>query len=174
MQRWKIRDKALPDTMPKLTHFNEQGDAHMVDVGEKKPTARRAVAEGQISMSLSTLEQIMSSSNKKGDVLGVARLAGIMATKRTSELVPLCHPLSLTHVSVDLECRTESSTVYCQATTETFDRTGVEMEAINAVQVALLTVYDMCKAADRGMTIEGVRLIEKSGGRSGVWKRQDG
>ncbi len=160
--------------MSKLTHFNEQGDAHMVDVGEKQPTARRAVAEGLIRMSLSTLEQIMSSSNKKGDVLGVARLAGIMATKKTSELVPLCHPLSLTHVTVDLECDTETSSVYCRATTETHDRTGVEMEAMTAVQVALLTVYDMCKATDRGMAIESVQLVEKSGGRSGHWKRKDG
>ncbi len=146
----------------------------MVDVGEKQPTARRAVAEGQIRMSLSTLEQIMSSSNEKGDVLAVARLAGIMATKKTSELVPLCHPLSLTHVTVDLECDTETSTVYCRATTETRDRTGVEMEAMTAVQVALLTVYDMCKATDRGMVIESVQLMEKSGGRSGHWKRKDG
>ncbi len=145
----------------------------MVDVGEKQPTPRRAVAEGQIRMSLSTLEQIMSSSNKKGDVLGVARLAGIMATKRTSELVPLCHPLSLTHVTVDLECNTETSSVHCRATTETHDRTGVEMEAMTAVQVALLTVYDMCKATDRGMVIESVQLVEKSGGRSGHWKRKD-
>ena len=145
----------------------------MVDVGEKQPTPRRAVAEGQIRMSLSTLEQIMSSSNKKGDVLGVARLAGIMATKKTSELVPLCHPLSLTHVTVDLECNTETSSVYCRATTETHDRTGVEMEAMTAVQVALLTVYDMCKATDRGMVIEAVQLVEKSGGRSGHWKRKD-
>ncbi len=159
--------------MSKLTHFNEQGDAHMVDVGEKQPTARRAVAEGQIRMSLSTLEQIMSSSNKKGDVLGVARLAGIMATKRTSELVPLCHPLSLTHVTVDLECHEETSSVHCRATTETHDRTGVEMEAMTAVQVALLTVYDMCKSTDRGMIIESVQLVEKSGGRSGHWKRTD-
>ncbi len=145
----------------------------MVDVGEKQPTARRAVAEGQIRMSLSTLEQIMSSSNKKGDVLGVARLAGIMATKKTSELVPLCHPLSLTHVTVDLECDTDTSSVYCRATTETRDRTGVEMEALTAVQVALLTVYDMCKATDRRMVIESVQLVEKSGGRSGHWKRTD-
>lgn len=146
----------------------------MVDVGEKQPTARRAVAEGRISMSLSTLEQIMSSSNKKGDVLGVARLAGIMATKKTSELIPLCHPLSLTHVTVDLECDAETSSVYCRATTETHDRTGVEMEAMTAVQVALLTVYDMCKATDRGMIVESVQLVEKSGGRSGHWKRKDG
>lgn len=167
------QDRVNSVPMSKLTHFNKQGDAHMVDVGEKQPTARRAIAEGQVRVSLSTLEQIMSSSNKKGDVLGVARLAGIMAAKRTSELVPLCHPLSLTHVSVDLECCSETSSVYCRATTETHDRTGVEMEAMNAVQVALLTVYDMCKAMDRGMVIDSVRLVEKSGGRSGLWKRGD-
>ncbi|MDE0309821.1 MAG: cyclic pyranopterin monophosphate synthase MoaC [Acidiferrobacterales bacterium] len=160
--------------MSKLTHFNEQGDAHMVDVGEKQPTARRAVAEGRIRMSLSTVEQIISSTNKKGDVLGVARLAGIMAAKKTSDLVPLCHPLSLTHVTVDLECDRPTSSVYCRAATETRDRTGVEIEALTAVQVALLTVYDMCKATDRGMIIESVQLIEKSGGRSGHWKRKDG
>ena len=159
--------------MSKLTHFNEQGEAHMVDVGSKQPTARRAVAEGWIRMSASTLDQIMAGTTKKGDVLGIARLAGIMATKHTANLIPLCHPLSLTHVTVDLECRPDTSVVYCRATTETHDRTGVEMEALNAVQVALLTVYDMCKAADRGMVIESVRLVEKSGGRSGAWKRGD-
>ena len=159
--------------MVKLTHFNEQGDAHMVDVGEKKPTSRRAIAEGRIRMSLSTVQEIMSRESKKGDVLGVARLAGIMAAKRTSELVPLCHPISLTHVAVELECSEDFPSVRCRATTETRDRTGVEMEAMNAVQVALLTVYDMCKASDRGMVIESVQLIEKSGGRSGLWQRED-
>ena len=144
----------------------------MVDVGEKHETARRAIADGHIRMSLSTLEEVISRGNKKGDVLAVARLAGIMAAKRTADLVPLCHPLSLTHVTVELECQMKSSSVYCRATTETYDRTGVEIEALTAVQVALLTVYDMCKASDRGMVIESVQLIEKFGGRSGLWRRE--
>lgn len=160
--------------MNKFTHFNERGDAHMVDVGTKKESERRAVAEGSIRMSKATLEQILSNQNKKGDVLSVAQLAGIMAAKRTADLVPLCHPLSLTHVSVELECQSENSSVHCRAVAETKDRTGVEMEALNAVQVALLTVYDMCKATDRGMVIEQVQLVEKSGGRSGHWKRENG
>ena len=160
--------------MNKFTHFNERGDAHMVDVGTKEESERRAVAEGSIRMSNATLEQILSNQNKKGDVLSVAQLAGIMAAKRTADLVPLCHPLSLTHVSVELECQSEHSSVHCRAVAETKDRTGVEMEALNAVQVALLTVYDMCKSTDRGMVIEQVQLVEKSGGRSGHWKRENG
>ncbi len=143
----------------------------MVDVGEKQPSERKAVAEGFIRMSAATLDQIISNQNRKGDVLSVAQLAGIMAAKRTADLVPLCHPLALTHVSVELETRPESSAVFCRATVKTKDRTGVEMEALTAVQVALLTVYDMCKAVDRGMVIENVQLVEKSGGRSGHWKR---
>lgn len=158
--------------MAELTHFNERGDAHMVDVGTKNITSRRAVAEGRITMSPSTLQTVISGANKKGDVIAVARLAGIMAAKRTAELIPLCHPLSLTHVSLEFEFRKRSSAVHCAAKAETRDRTGVEMEALNAVQVALLTIYDMCKATDRGMTIEAVRLVEKSGGRSGDWKRE--
>lgn len=157
--------------MNKFTHFDEHGDARMVDVGAKQESERRAVAEGSIRMSPETLGQVASNQNKKGDVLSVAQLAGIMAAKRTADLVPLCHPLSLTHVSVELECQSENSAVYCRAVAETKDRTGVEMEALNAVQVALLTVYDMCKAIDRGMVIEQVQLVEKSGGRSGHWKR---
>ena len=144
----------------------------MVDVGAKQETERKAIADGYIRMSEETLAQITSSQNKKGDVLAVAQLAGIMAAKRTADLVPLCHPLSLTHVSVNLECQPDHSVVYCRATVKTKDRTGVEMEALTAVQVALLTVYDMCKAADRGMVIEKVQLMEKSGGRSGHWKRE--
>lgn len=144
----------------------------MVDVGSKQATERQAIADGSIRMSTATLEQISSRQNKKGDVLAVAQLAGIMAAKRTADLVPLCHPLSLTHVSVELRCLREDSVVYCRATVRTKDRTGVEMEALNAVQVALLTVYDMCKATDRGMVIESVKLLEKSGGRSGRWKRE--
>ena len=144
----------------------------MVDVGAKQETERKAIADGYIRMSEETLAQITSSQNKKGDVLAVAQLAGIMAAKRTADLVPLCHPLSLTHVSVNLECQPDHSVVYCRATVKTKDRTGGEMEALTAVQVALLTVYDMCKAADRGMVIEKVQLMEKSGGRSGHWKRE--
>ncbi|MYI90075.1 MAG: cyclic pyranopterin monophosphate synthase MoaC [Gammaproteobacteria bacterium] len=158
--------------MNEFTHFSEQGDAHMVDVGAKQETERKAIADGYIRMSEETLAQITSSQNKKGDVLAVAQLAGIMAAKRTADLVPLCHPLSLTHVSVNLEYQPDHSVVYCRATVKTKDRTGVEMEALTAVQVALLTVYDMCKAADRGMVIEKVQLMEKSGGRSGHWNRE--
>ncbi len=144
----------------------------MVDVGAKQETERKAIADGYIRMSEETLAQITSSQNKKGDVLAVAQLAGIMAAKRTADLVPLCHPLSLTHVAVNLECQPDHSVVHCRATVKTKDKTGVEMEALTAVQVALLTVYDMCKAVDRGMVIEKVRLIEKSGGQSGHWKRE--
>ena len=144
----------------------------MIDVGAKQETERKAIADGFIRMSEETLAQITSSQNKKGDVLAVAQLAGIMAAKRTADLVPLCHPLSLTHVAVNLECQPDRSVVYCRATVKTKDRTGVEMEALTAVQVALLTVYDMCKAVDRGMVIEKVQLMEKSGGRSGHWKRE--
>ena len=162
----------MRNQMAEFTHFNESGDVHMVDVGDKQATRRRAVADGRIKMNPATMNAILSGQNKKGDVLAVARLAGIMAAKRTADLVPLCHPLSLTHVSVDLECRMDESYVHCSATVETFDKTGVEMEALNAVQVSLLTVYDMCKAADRGMIIESVRLVQKSGGRSGEWKRK--
>ena len=158
--------------MNDFTHFDEKGDAHMVDVGSKQESERQAIADGFIKMSTATLDQIVSNQNKKGDVLAVAQLAGIMAAKRTAELVPLCHPLSLTHVSVELECQPENSSVHCRATAKTKDRTGVEMEALNAVQVALLTVYDMCKAVDRGMVIENVKLVEKSGGRSGHWQRE--
>ena len=157
--------------MTEFTHFTQKGDAHMVDVGGKNKTARCAIAEGHIRMSSDTLNLIESKSNKKGDVLAVAQLAGIMATKRTADLIPLCHPLSLTHVSVELECHHQTASVHCRAVVETQDRTGVEMEALTAVQVALLTVYDMCKSTDRGMIIKAVQLIEKSGGRSGVWKR---
>ena len=157
--------------MTEFTHFNEHGEARMVDVGEKSATVRRAVAQGRITMNRATLEAIVSGTSKKGDVLAVARIAAIMGAKRTSELVPLCHPLSLTHVGVEFECRDDDSCVECRAIVETVDRTGVEMEALNAVQIALLTVYDMCKSSDRGMEIQSVRLEEKSGGRSGEWRR---
>lgn len=158
--------------MEKLTHFNQQGDAHMVDVGDKPVSARRAVARGHISMQQETLELIISGQNKKGDVLVVARIAGIMGAKRTADLIPLCHPLSLTHVNVEFENDQKACSVACTATVETRDKTGVEMEALNAVQVALLTIYDMCKATDRGMVISSVRLMEKSGGRSGDWTNE--
>ncbi len=157
--------------MNKLTHFNEAGEAHMVNVGSKAVTSRVAVAEGYIRMRPETLKLIMEGGHKKGDVLGVARIAGIMAAKKTGELVPLCHPLMLTHVGVVLTPRPEENAVHCQARIETLGQTGVEMEALTATQIALLTVYDMCKAVDRGMTMTGIRLLEKSGGKSGTWKR---
>ena len=155
----------------KLTHINQRGEAQMVDVGSKAVTGRLAVAEGQIAMQAQTLQMISDGSHAKGDVLAVARVAGIMAAKRTAELVPLCHPLSLTRVEVILEHDEKNAAVHCRATAETKERTGVEMEALMAVQVTLLTIYDMCKAVDRAMTIHTVRLLEKSGGRSGHWKR---
>jgi cyclic pyranopterin phosphate synthase len=158
--------------MTQLTHFNEAGAAHMVDVGEKPSTQRIAVAEGYIEMRPETLTLIMAGSHKKGDVLGIARIAGIMASKKTAELIPLCHPIALTHVSLDLEPQPEQNRVRCVATVKTAGQTGVEMEALTAVQVALLTVYDMCKAVDRGMTMQSIRLLEKAGGKSGEWRRK--
>jgi len=158
--------------MADLTHFNAAGEAHMVDVGDKDVTRRIAVAEGWIVMQPATLERVVAGAHAKGDVLGVARIAGIMAAKRTADLIPLCHPLALARVAVDLEPQPERNAVRCQATVETRSRTGVEMEALTAVQVALLTVYDMCKAVDRGMTLTDIRLLEKSGGQSGVWRRE--
>lgn len=156
--------------MTELTHFNAQGQAHMVDVGDKQPTHRIAVAEGRIHMQPATLEKILQGNHKKGDVLGIARIAGIMAAKKTADLIPLCHPLALTHVEVELSPYTVTSSVHCRVTAETHGQTGVEMEALTAVQVALLTIYDMCKAIDRGMSMEGIRLLQKSGGKSGTWK----
>jgi cyclic pyranopterin phosphate synthase len=158
--------------MTQLTHFNEAGAAHMVDVGEKPSTQRIAVAEGYIEMRPETLALIMAGSHKKGDVLGIARIAGIMASKKTAELIPLCHPIALTHVSLNLEPQPEQNRVRCVATVKTAGQTGVEMEALTAVQVALLTVYDMCKAVDRGMTMQSIRLLEKAGGKSGEWRRK--
>ncbi len=157
--------------MSELTHFNQAGEARMVDVGDKAVTVRRAVAAGRIAMLPQTLELIEQGGHKKGDVLGVARVAGIMATKRTAELVPMCHPLSLTHVSIDFEIDSVNNAVECRVTAETRGQTGVEMEALTGVQVALLTIYDMCKAVDRGMVIDAVRLLAKSGGKSGDWSR---
>ena len=155
---------------PELTHFDASGQAHMVDVGAKAETHRVAVAAGSIRMQPETLAIILTGSAKKGDVLGIARLAGIMAAKRTSDLIPLCHPLALTRVTVDFESDEAASTIHCRAQVETYGKTGVEMEALTAVQVGLLTIYDMCKAVDRGMTMTDIRVIEKAGGKSGDWK----
>jgi len=152
-----------------LTHFDAAGQAHMVDVSAKKETHRVARAEGEIRMLPATFELVRSGGAKKGDVLGVARIAAIQGAKRTSELVPLCHPLPITRVAVEFELDETKSTVRCVAQVETFGRTGVEMEALTAVQVGLLTVYDMCKAVDRGMVMGGIRVMEKKGGKSGDW-----
>jgi len=150
-----------------LTHFDAQGQAHMVDVGGKTSTRRIAVARGRIVMLPATMALIVSGNAKKGDVLGIARIAGIMGAKKTADLIPLCHPIGLTRVAVEFEVLTEEAAVVCTATAETIGQTGVEMEALTAVNVALLTIYDMCKAVDRGMTINGVTLLEKHGGKSG-------
>jgi cyclic pyranopterin phosphate synthase len=155
-----------------LTHFDAQGQAYMVDVGAKAATKRAAVAQGCISMQPETLALVAQGTAKKGDVLGVARLAGIMAAKKTSDLIPLCHPIALTKVAVAFEILADENTVRCEAKAETVGPTGVEMEALTAVQVALLTIYDMCKAADRGMTISDVKLLEKHGGKSGSYVRE--
>lgn len=158
--------------MADLTHFNAQGEAHMVDISEKESTHRVAEAEGRILMQAQTLEQIREGTHRKGDVLGIARTAGIMATKRTAELIPLCHPLSLTHASVEFKLEDQPPAVHCLARCETKGPTGVEMEALTAVQISLLTIYDMCKAVDRGMRIQEIALLRKSGGRSGDWARE--
>lgn len=155
-----------------LTHFDAHGQAHMVDVGDKSETHRIAIASGCIRMQPETLQMIIDGNHKKGDVLGIARIAGIMASKKTSELIPLCHPLPLTHVSIDFETDADTHLVRASARCETRGQTGVEMEALHAVQTALLTVYDMCKAVDRGMLIDQVQLEHKSGGKSGDWNRK--
>ncbi len=159
-----------PSASP-LTHFDAQGQAHMVDVGAKAATHRIAVATGRIEMKPETLALIESGTAKKGDVLGIARIAGIMAAKKTSDLIPLCHPLALTRVAIEFEAasaRTEGACgIFCSATVETVGQTGVEMEALTAVQIALLTIYDMCKAVDRGMVVRDVMVTEKHGGKSG-------
>ncbi|WP_290650643.1 cyclic pyranopterin monophosphate synthase MoaC [Aquisalimonas sp.] len=157
--------------MSDLPHLNETGEVHIVNVGGKDATQRIAVAEGRILMAADTLAAVREQRIKKGDVLAVARVAGLMAAKRTWETVPLCHPIQLTHAEVTLEPLDDCSGIHCTGRTETVERTGVEMEALNAVQAALLTVYDMCKGMDRGMEITGVRLLHKSGGRSGRWER---
>jgi cyclic pyranopterin phosphate synthase len=157
-----------------LTHFDRDGQAHMVDVSAKASTHRAAVAQGRITMLPATLALIQSGNAKKGDVLGIARIAGIQGAKKTSDLIPLCHPLALTRVAVEFEVEAETNTVLCRATAECTGQTGVEMEALSAVTVALLTIYDMCKAVDRGMVIGGVRLMEKRGGKSGRFVAQTG
>ncbi|MEE9492241.1 MAG: cyclic pyranopterin monophosphate synthase MoaC [Gammaproteobacteria bacterium] len=159
--------------MSKLSHFNQHGEAHMVDVGNKQTTRRVAIAEGTILMQPETLAQVLKGNHKKGDVLAVARIAGIMAAKKTADLIPLCHPLPLTHINIEFQTCEEPASILCRTTTETHAQTGVEMEALTAVQICLLTIYDMCKAVDRGMVINQVQLVEKLGGKSGHWKRVD-
>ena len=156
--------------MNKLTHFDNNGQAHMVNVGDKPNTHRIALATGKISMLPTTFNMIETGDHKKGDVLGIARIAGIQASKKTSDLIPLCHPLALTHVSLDFQLDASQNSISCQVRAETTGPTGVEMEALTAVQVALLTIYDMCKAVDRGMVMGDIKLLEKSGGKSGEWK----
>jgi cyclic pyranopterin phosphate synthase len=153
----------------KLTHFDERGAARMVDVGDKSETHRVAVAAGNISMQRETFERVLAGTAKKGDVLGVARIAAIQAAKRTAELIPLCHPVPLTSVTVDFTPDESGTRIECRATVECTARTGVEMEALTAVQVGLLTIYDMCKAMDRGMRMGDIRVVEKRGGKSGTY-----
>ncbi|MBI3547343.1 MAG: cyclic pyranopterin monophosphate synthase MoaC [Gammaproteobacteria bacterium] len=157
--------------MKKLTHLNQNGEAHMVDVGDKAITAREAVAEGSIRMRSETLKLILQGGNKKGDVLALARVAGIMASKKTAELIPLCHAIPISAIEINLTADDAKSVVHCRATVRTQAQTGVEMEALTAVQIALLTIYDMCKAVDRGMTLSDIGLVSKTGGKSGDWRR---
>jgi cyclic pyranopterin monophosphate synthase len=164
-----MNDSPDSPAAPALTHFDAQGQAHMVDVGSKPETRRVARAAGSIRMQPATLAAIAGGIAKKGDVLGVARIAAIQAAKRTSELIPLCHPLPLTHVQVEFTIDAAASAVHCTVQAETLGRTGVEMEALTAVQVGLLTVYDMVKAIDRGMVMGDIRVLEKHGGKSGSW-----
>jgi cyclic pyranopterin phosphate synthase len=159
----------MKPTQPTLTHFDTSGQAHMVDIGDKAETHRIAMTSGRISMLPTTLQLIQQGTSKKGDVLGIARIAAIQASKKTSDLIPLCHPIGLTRVTVDFEINTSESSISCNVTTETYGKTGVEMEALTAVSVGLLTIYDMCKAADRAMTISDIKLLEKHGGKSGDW-----
>ena len=155
--------------MNKLTHFDASGQAHMVNVGDKPNTHRIAIATGKITMLPETFDMVQAGSHKKGDVLGIARIAGIQAAKKTSDLIPLCHPLALTHVSINFTSNKADGSITCEVRAETTGPTGVEMEALTAVQVTLLTIYDMCKAVDRGMVMTDVKLLEKSGGKSGEW-----
>jgi cyclic pyranopterin monophosphate synthase len=159
--------------MTYIPHFNQAGEAHMVDVGAKAMTQRTAVTEGFIEMHPETLQLILAGKHKKGDVLAIARIAGIMASKKTADLIPLCHPLPITHVEINLNAEIEKNRIRCQTTVKTRGRTGVEIEALCATQIALLTIYDMCKAVDRGMAIQSVQLLEKSGGKSGHWRRDE-
>jgi cyclic pyranopterin phosphate synthase len=159
--------------MSQFSHFDKRGQAHMVDVGAKPETQRVAKAAGSIYMQPQTLQLILQGDAKKGDVLGIARIAAIQGSKRTSDLIPLCHPIGLTRVSVEFEVDEEASEIHCTVAAETYGRTGVEMEAMTAVSVALLTIYDMCKAVDRGMSIGAIILLEKSGGQSGSWARAE-
>jgi cyclic pyranopterin phosphate synthase len=157
--------------MTRLTHFDKDGNARMVDVSDKPATGREAVAGGFVSMKKATLEMIKKSTISKGDVLGVARVAGIMAAKRTSELIPMCHPLNIASVDIDFDIDTKKSTIQIVSRAKVTGRTGVEMEALTAVSVAALTIYDMCKSVDREMIISDIMLLEKRGGKSGVFKR---
>ncbi len=154
-----------------LNHFNQRGEAHMVDVGDKNVTQRAAIAEGSIKMQPETLQRIVQGEHKKGDVLGVARIAGVMAAKKTADLIPLCHPLQLTHVDIQLDTDENNHSVHCVVEVRTTGQTGVEMEALTAVQICLLTIYDMCKAMDRGMVMGAIGLVKKSGGKSGNWEK---
>lgn len=156
--------------MSKLTHLNAQGQAHMVDIGDKAHTKRVAIASGGISMLPDTLHTIVHGEAKKGDVLGIARIAAIQASKKTADLIPLCHPIPLTRVTIDFSIQEDTHTITCVATCETTGQTGVEMEALTAVSVGLLTIYDMCKAIDRGMCMHTIQVQEKLGGKSGHWK----
>ena len=158
-------------TDDQLNHFNQRGEAHMVDVGDKDVTQRIAVAEGFIRMQTETIERILQGAHKKGDVLAVARVAGVMASKRTADLIPLCHPLQLSHVDIQLNVDEKEQFVHCVVEVKTSGQTGVEMEALTAVQVTLLTIYDMCKAMDRGMMMTDIGLLKKVGGKSGEWAR---
>ena len=155
--------------MNKLTHFDKSGQAHMVNVGDKASTHRIAIATGKISMLPETFQMVEAGNHKKGDVLGIARIAGIQASKKAADLIPLCHPLALSHVSLEFQANSKDNSITCQVRAETTGPTGVEMEALTAVQVALLTIYDMCKAVDRGMVMSDIKLLEKSGGKSGTW-----
>jgi cyclic pyranopterin phosphate synthase len=157
--------------MSEFSHFDKRGQAHMVDVGAKPETRRLARAEGTITMQPETLALILQGDSKKGDVLGIARIAAIQGSKRTSELIPLCHPIGLTSVNVEFEIDEPNSCIHCTVSAETYGRTGVEMEALTATSIALLTIYDMCKSADRGMIIGAIKLLEKDGGKSGHWVR---
>ena len=160
--------------MNKLTHLDADGQAHMVDVADKPQTRRVAIAKGTILMRPETLALIVAGEAKKGDVLGVSRVAAIQAAKRTADLIPLCHPIPITRVAVEFDIRDADCAIDCTATVETLGRTGVEMEALTCVAVGLLTIYDMCKAVDRGMRFESISLVEKSGGRSGHWRADEG